>query len=94
MNGKAIIVTISEAIVETFYVPQINDRKTAVVLSFEGKHKRLILNKNQCLSMVKITDSEIFSDWTGQTTVLVPGNALNGKPTIAILPVREKGVGK
>lgn len=94
LKGKTTVVTIAGATVESFYVPQINDQKTAVVLSFEGKKKRLILNKTQCISLIQITGSEVFSDWIGREIVLAPGKAANGKPTIVIRSVPEEGAEK
>ena len=84
LNGQAVPVTIKAVTVEEFYVPQINERKRAAILAFEGKTKRLVLNKTQCRSLAAITGSDVFGDWIGQSVELVAARAPNGKPTIAI----------
>ena len=87
LNGQAVPVTIKAVTVEEFYIPQINDTKTQAVLSFEGKTKRLILNKTQVMALAATTSSDVFSDWVGQRVELVAARAANGKPTIAIKAV-------
>ena len=84
LNGQAVAVTITDVAIETQYIPQINDTKTQAVLSFEGKTKRLILNKTQVMALAAITGSDTFADWVGQRVDLVADRAPNGKPTIAI----------
>ena len=84
LSGKAVTVTIADVAIETHYIPQINDTKTQAVLSFEGKTKRMILNKTQCRALAAITGSDAFTDWVGRHVELVAAQAPNGKPTIAI----------
>ena len=61
-------------------MPDGNHRASAV-LAFEGKTKRLILNKTQCKQLAEITGSERFEDWVGRAVSLAPATAQNGKPT-------------
>ncbi len=83
LGGRAVSVKIAEVVVESFRLPDGTHRASAV-LAFEGKTKRLILNKTQCKQLVEITGSERFEEWVGKTVALAPATAQNGKPTIAI----------
>jgi len=83
LGGRAVTVKIAEVTVESFRMPDGTFRASAV-LAFEGKTKRLILNKTQCKELVEITGSERFEDWVGRSISLAPATAQNGKPTIAI----------
>jgi hypothetical protein len=83
LGGRAASVKIAGVAVESFRQPD-GSSKQAAVLAFEGKTKRLILNKTQCKQLVEITGSERFEDWLGRAVNLAPATAQNGKPTIAI----------
>jgi hypothetical protein len=83
LGGHAVTVKISDVAVESFRLPDGTHRASAV-LAFEGKTKRLILNKTQCKQLVEITGSERFEEWVGRSVSLAPATAQNGKPTIAI----------
>ena len=83
LGGHAVTVVISGVTVESFRLPDGTQRASAV-LAFEGKTKRLILNKTQCKQLVEITGSERFEEWVGRSVSLAPATAQNGKPTIAI----------
>jgi hypothetical protein len=83
LGGHAVIVVISDVTVESFRLPDGTHRASAV-LAFEGKTKRLILNKTQCKQLAEITGSERFEEWVGRSVSLAPATAQNGKPTIAI----------
>ena len=89
LNGKAVTVKVTDVMVEPVHTPG-GETKTAAVLTFEGKQKRLILNKTQCRAMVAITGSEKFGDWVGAIVQLAPAKAPNGKATIAIQSVRKE----
>jgi hypothetical protein len=90
LGGHAATVKISDVTVESFRLPDGTHRASAV-LAFEGKTKRLILNKTQCKQLVEITGSERFEDWVGRSVSLVPATAQNGKPTIEIRPAHGAG---
>jgi hypothetical protein len=79
--------------VETFRQPD-GSSKVSAVLSFEGKAKRMILNKTQCQALTDLTGSERFTDWVGRVITLAPATAQNGKPTIAIRPAPAQGVAR
>ena len=83
LNGHAVTVKITDVAVESFRQPD-GSSKQAALLAFEGKTKRLILNKTQCKQLVEITGSERFEDWVGRAVSLAPATAQNGKPTISI----------
>lgn len=87
LNDKAVTVKVTDVKVEPVHTPG-GETKTAAVLAFEGKQKRLILNKTQCRAMVAITGSEQFDDWVGINVQLVPAKAPNGKDTITIQDIR------
>ena len=86
LGGHAVTVVISDVTVESFRLPDGTHRASAV-LAFEGKAKRLILNKTQCKQLIEITGSERFEEWVGRSISLAPATAQNGKPTIAIRAV-------
>ena len=86
LGGHAVTVVISDVTVESFRLPDGTHRASAV-LAFEGKTKRLILNKTQCKQLIEITGSERFEEWVGRSISLAPATAQNGKPTIAIRAV-------
>jgi hypothetical protein len=83
LGGHVVTVVISDVTVESFRLPDGTHRASAV-LAFEGKTKRLILNKTQCKQLAEITGSERFEEWVGRSVSLAPAMAQNGKPTISI----------
>jgi hypothetical protein len=83
LGGRIVSVKIAGVTVESFRLPDGTHRASAV-LAFEGKTKRLILNKTQCKQLIEVTGSERFEDWVGRAVSLAPATAQNGKPTIAI----------
>jgi hypothetical protein len=83
LGGHAVSVKITSVTVESFRLPDGTFRASAV-LAFEGKTKRLILNRTQCKQLAEVAGSERFEDWVGRTVILAPATAQNGKPTIAI----------
>lgn len=86
LNGHVARVKITAATVEEVFLPSNNSTEKAVILAFEGKKKRLILNKTRCKAMVEITGSKVFKDWVGHTVLLKAAKARNGKDTIEIRP--------
>lgn len=60
-----------------------------VVVDFEGKAKRLILNKTQASALVAIAGDNT-DDWRGVSVTLQPVPSFGGKMTIAILADSEK----
>ena len=93
LAGRTATVKITAVTVETFRQPD-GSSKVSAVLSFEGKAKRMILNKTQCQALTDLTGSERFTDWVGRVTTLAPATAQNGKPTIAIRPAPAQGVAR
>jgi hypothetical protein len=90
LGGHAVTVKISDVTVESFRLPDGTQRASAV-LAFEGRTKRLILNKTQCKQLAEITGSERFEEWVGRSVSLAPATAQNGKPTIAIRAAHGDG---
>ena len=90
LGGRAVNVKITSVAVESFRLPDGTFRESAV-LAFEGKTKRLILNKTQCRQLAILTGSERFEDWIGRSVSLAPAKAQNGKPTIEIRPAHSDG---
>ena len=85
LGARNAVVKIAEVTVESFRLPDGTYRASAV-LTFEGKTKRLILNKTQCKQLVEITGGERFEDWVGRVVTLAPAKTPGGKPTIEIRP--------
>ena len=90
LGGRAVNVKITGVAVESFRLPDGTFRESAV-LAFEGKTKRLILNKTQCKQLTALAGSERFEDWIGRSVSLSPARAQNGKPTIEIRPPHSDG---
>lgn len=93
LAGRTATVKITAVTVETFRQPD-GSSKVSAVLAFEGKAKRMILNKTQCQALTDLTGSERFTDWVGRVVILAPAIAQNGKPTIAIRPAPAQGVAR
>jgi hypothetical protein len=83
LQGKAVRVAISEAIVEDVRQRD-GTTQPKVVLSFDGKQKRLILNKTQATDLSRILGTDVFDSWPGNTVVLSHAKTRNGYDTIAI----------
>ena len=85
LAGRAVRVTISEVRVEE--VKQRDGTKARkVVLSFNGKKKRLICNVSQARAAGEAWGDDL-DRWVGKQTILQPGKAENGKDTILLIPV-------
>ena len=67
-------------------------RAWKALLGFEGKEKRLIVNKTQAEALARLTGSEQLAEWIGHTVRLAPGTAHNGRGTIAILAAEQPAV--
>lgn len=87
--GKAPKVTIESATTQEFK-NQDGTKERKIVLSFVGKAKKLILNKGQAGTLVKLYGDETDA-WAMREVVLSPLPTNNGKETIAItgVPVAE-----
>jgi len=83
LQGRTVTVKIASARVEEFRQPD-GQYKMAVVLAFEGKKLRMILNKTQTLAAKEAIGDGRFSTWPGHSLTLAPGTGQTGKPTVVI----------
>ena len=86
LQGKAVRVQIGVATLEDIR-QQDGTNQPKVVLSFDGKSKRLILNNTQALDLSRILGTDVFQDWGDKTVVLSPAKTRNGYDTVAIQAV-------
>ena len=85
LGGKTIKVKIARAGADM--VPQSDgDKQPRIIVDFEGKKKRLILNRTQGASLAAIAGDDT-DHWTGVELYLSPQPTNNGKLTVAIMPV-------
>ena len=85
LGGKTIKVKIARAGADM--VPQSDgDKQPRIIVDFEGKKKRFILNRTQGIAMAAIAGDN-SNDWRGVEVFLSPQPTNNGKMTIAIMPV-------
>lgn len=85
LAGRAVRVTISEVRVEEMKQRD-STKARKVVLSFNGKKKRLICNVSQARAAGEAWGDDL-DRWVGKQTILQPGKAENGKDTILLIPV-------
>lgn len=78
-------VTVRGAGVEQLHNPKTNQKEPRLVIEFEGKDKRLILNKTQATAIAEITHTKDYTRWRGARLAIQAGIALNKKDTILIL---------
>ena len=90
LKGKTFEIKIAQVNVEE--LNGIQGKHKCVVLYLEGARKPFCLNKTQCMSISRITGSEIITDWEGRTIAIRPGVAQNGKPTIIVQAPAVKGM--
>lgn len=86
---KPVSVTITQATVETLH-PRPTEEKKAIVLSFAGKNRRLILNSTNANKMTDI-GGEDFTGWQGLVIQLKRAAFTKGKETIIIGPAPTNG---
>lgn len=85
LGGKTIKVTVARAGADS--IPQSDGSKQQrIIVDFEGKKKRLILNKTQGAALASIAGDDT-DHWTGVELFLTPQPTNNGKLTIGIMPV-------
>lgn len=78
-------VTVRGAGVEQLHNPKTNQKEPRLVIEFEGKDKRLILNKTQATAIAEITHTKDYTCWRGARLAIQAGIAPNKKDTILIL---------
>ena len=83
LGGRKVTVRIAEVSFEDL---RQRDGTTQIVgiLRFQNAHKRLILNRTMCHSLITLTGTERLKEWEGRTVILSPSQAPNGRATIAI----------
>ena len=87
------VVTVKIASVDVQEMRQVDGtRAWKALIGFEGKEKRLIVNKTQAEALARLTGSEHFANWIGHTVRLAPATAHNGRATIAILAAEQPAV--
>lgn len=89
---KPVSVTIEKAEVKTLH-PRPTEERRALVLSFIGKNRRLILNSTNASKMADI-GGEDYSGWTGLVVQLKRQQYTKDKETILISPAPVNGSGK
>jgi len=83
LQNRAVTVRISKVDLEVFHGRDGSERP-ALVLTFDKARRRLILNKTQANTLVRVLQSERLADWPGKSVTLAPGQAPNGKQTILV----------
>lgn len=78
-------VTVRGAGVEQLHNPKTNQKEPRLVIEFEGKDKRLILNKTQATAIAEIAHTKDYTRWRGVRLAIQAGIAPNKKDTILIL---------
>ena len=68
---------------------KVHDRHThaeieKLIVAFEGRKKRLVLNRTQTLALAQLCGSYETEQWIGKEVVLRAGLAPNRKPTIVV----------
>lgn len=89
-------VTIRGAGVEKLHNPKTNQKEDCLILEFEGRTKRPILNKTQAQAIAAIACTKDYTKWRGVTIAIQAGIAPNKKDTILILtpaPTRTQAQG-
>jgi len=87
LNGRAVTVEVAACEPVTVFNPGRKREETKLALSFAGKRLRMLVNKTQASSMVRIAGGELdFDKWAGLKVTLSEGVAPNGKPTILVTP--------
>lgn len=82
--GKLVSVTIEKVEVRTIH-PRPTEEKAALILSFVGKNRRLILNDGNANKMADI-GGEDYTAWKGLVIQLQRASYTANKETIYILP--------
>lgn len=77
--------TIRGAGVEELHNPRTNQKERRLIVEFDGKDKRLILNKTQAEAVADIAGSRDYTKWRGVRVAVQAGIAPNKKETILIL---------
>ena len=78
-------VTVRGAGVEQLHNPKTNQKEPRLVIEFEGKDKRLILNKTQATAIAEIAHTKDYTRWRGARLAIQAGIAPNKRDTILIL---------
>jgi hypothetical protein len=90
LGGRAVTVEIAGVDVVEVFNPARKRNEAKLALSFTGKRLRMLVNKSQAASLVRIAGGELdFSKWAGLKVTLSEGLAPNNKPTLVITPAPE-----
>lgn len=87
--GKPVNVTIERAEVRTIH-PRPTEEKKAIILTFAGKNRKLILNDGNANKMADI-GGEDWTGWQGLVIQLKRASYTKDKETIHILPAATNG---
>lgn len=83
--GRAVVAVVEKVVIEEVRTFD-GKKEPKVVVAFQGKTKRLILNKTQAFAMAAAAKTDVFADWKGLAVSLKPAMTRTGKPTIDIGP--------
>ncbi len=75
---------ISAVTLETVHDRNTHRKTPKLIVAFEGRKKRLVLNKTQALALSCLCGSYETEQWIGKEVMLRAGLAPNKKPTIVI----------
>ncbi len=91
---KPVNVTIQKAEIRTIH-PRPTEERQAIILSFAGKNRKLILNDGNANKMTDI-GGEDFTAWQGLVIQIKRAKFTKDKETIYILPAptNENGTGR
>ena len=80
-----VAVTVRGAGVEQLHNPKTNQKEPRLIVEFDGKDKRLILNKTQATAIAEIARTKDYTKWRGARLMVQAGIAPNKMDTILIL---------
>ena len=91
LRGRAVRVMVARVEVREFRGHRGGEKENKIVVGFAGKKKRLICNVTQARAFAVVCGSDVFLEWRGQSVVLAPGRASNGKETIVVHGAEGQG---
>jgi hypothetical protein len=84
LQGARVEVVISGCEMRNIRNPQTNREEPRLAVGFQGKVKKLLVNKTQAFVIAEIANSDETDDWAGTRIAMRPDLARNRKLTIVI----------
>jgi len=94
LKGKTVNVKVSGVKWKPFYNKKTKQDEMCAVLSFEGKYRKLILNRGQADDVTRATGEDTDENkWVGHFISISPVKGYSGKTTIKVTkPIRAEGL--